>query len=267
MKNSVLIEVAAFTPTAALTAAGGGADRIELCSGFAEGGLSPSIGSVALVRERINIPLHVMVRPRAGDFVYNPDELSAMEKEIVYYRQSGVNGVVLGILNADRTVDIEAMKRLIDIARPMSVTFHRAFDQCADPFRELALLIDCGVDRILTSGCKPSVMEGLDLLGKLVESAGNALIILPGGGVSATNAMQIVNRLGVKEIHLSGKQMVTSTILNPPADLTLCSPGEVYDFRWYECDPDQIKAVKKSLEPKVSETNYNQIGSANSDSR
>jgi copper homeostasis protein len=245
--SSIHIEVAAFTPSSALSAAQGGADRIELCSGFAEGGLSPSVGSVALVREKLTIPIHVMVRPRVGDFVYHDHELSAMEKEILFYKQLGVNGIVLGVLTKNGEVDTEAVKRLINAARPMSVTFHRAFDQCIDLLRALDDLIGCGVDRILTSGGKPSVPEGLDILKQLIAHAGDALIILPGGGISAGNVSGIVTQLGVKEIHLSGKKWVNSPMTTSASQVSLCSPGEVYDFQWYECDATKIKTVKDIL--------------------
>ncbi|MDP4201232.1 MAG: copper homeostasis protein CutC [Bacteroidota bacterium] len=240
----ILIETAAFTPNAALVAANNGADRIELCSGFAEGGLSPSVGTIELVRESVSIPLHVLIRPRVGDFVYDTTELLAIEKEIQICKKMGVNGVVIGILNGDTTINTEALKRLIDVARPMSVTFHRAFDQCVDPLQELQKLIDCGVDRVLTSGCKNSVMEGLPMLQQLVEAAKDKIIILPGGGINPGNAKIITETLGVKELHLSGKKRVESPMQGLTA-LSLCSPSEVKDFSWYECNGENITAVKQ----------------------
>lgn len=241
--SSIRIEVAAFTPSSALIAAQSGADRIELCSGFAEGGLSPSIGSVAIVRDRVNIPIHVMVRPRVGDFVYNEDALQAMEREILFYKQLGINGVVLGVLTEQGEINIEAVKRLVNAARPMSVTFHRAFDQSSDLFHALDDLTSCGIDRILTSGGMPSVPEGLNMLKQLIAQAGNSLIILPGGGITATNASEIIRQLQVKEIHLSGKHLVKS-VMQPSSQVSLCAPGEVYDFQWYECDRKSIDDVK-----------------------
>ncbi len=243
--SSILIEVAAFTPSSALSAAQGGAGRIELCSGYAEGGLSPSIGSVAFVREHLDIPIHVMVRPRVGDFVYHHNELQAMEKEILFYKQSGVNGVVLGILTEQGEINIEAVKRLVNAARPMSVTFHRAFDQCVDPLHALDQLIECGVNRVLTSGGKSSVLEGIEVLKQLISHAGNELTVLPGGGISAGNVHQIITQLGVKEIHLSGKTWVQSPMSHSTSTVSLCSPCEVYDFQWYECNATDIKAVKE----------------------
>ncbi|MBP1616470.1 MAG: copper homeostasis protein CutC [Bacteroidetes bacterium] len=240
-----LIEVATFTPNGALTAAQNGAGRIELCSGFAEGGLSPSIGTVALVRELTELPIHVLIRPRVGDFVYNKNELVSIEKEIIYYKQLGVNGIVVGVLTDTGTTNTAAMKRLVEIAKPMSVTFHRAFDQCKKPLQELCKLIDCGVDRILTSGCKPSVMEGIDTLKMLVEAAQDKIIILPGGGISPANAKFILESLGVNELHLSGKMKVYSPMQNFASAISLCSPAEVQDFCWHECDGQKIQAIKQ----------------------
>jgi copper homeostasis protein len=239
-----LVEIASFTPESALMAAMAGADRIELCSGFAEGGLSPSIGAVALVKERVSIPVHVMVRPRVGDFVYHENELQAMALDLSFYRKLGVDGVVLGVLTENGQVNREAIKRLVDVARPMSVTFHRAFDQCVDPLRALDDLIRCGVDRVLTSGGKASVLEGLPILKQWMDYVGNALMILPGGGIKADNVEHIVAHLGVKEIHLSGKMQVNSPMQSTASAVSLCSPNEVSDFQWYECDASQIQAVK-----------------------
>ncbi len=241
----MFVEIAAFTPSSALTAARNGADRIELCSGYAEGGLSPSAGTVAFVRDQITIPLHVMVRPRVGDFVYNNDELQAMEKEILYYKQLGVNGVVFGVLNEKGEINLKAVKQLIAVARPMSVTFHRAFDLCVNPLKELDKLIAAGADRVLSSGCKPSVPEGLDNLEQFVKHADNKIIILPGGGISSSNAKQIVQRLGANELHLSGKQLVKSPMSGYASNISLCSPGEIYDFQWFECNPEKITEIKR----------------------
>lgn len=245
--SDIIIEVAAFTPTAALTAIRNGADRIELCSGFAEGGLSPSVGTIALVRESASIPLHVLIRPRVGDFVYNDIELLAIKKEILACKQMGIDGVVIGTLNKDGTVNTEALKRLMDAARPMSVTFHRAFDQCPEPLRELHRLMENGVDRVLTSGCQSSAEKGLPLLQQLVQEAGSRIVILPGGGITPGNAKRIVGILHVNEIHLSGKSLVHSP-MEGITRLSLCSPEELRDFSWYECNGQNIQAVKQCFE-------------------
>lgn len=243
-----LIEAAAFTVTSAIKAAEGGADRIELCSGYAEGGLSPSTGAILVAKEKLNIPVNVMVRPRVGDFVYNEEELLVMEKEIRFCRNQGVNGVVLGILTKDGGIDKELMQKFVDIARPMTVTFHRAFDLCANPFQALRDLISCGVHRILTSGGRPSAPEGVETIAELVKQAGNRIIILPGGGITAKNAMRIVERTGVKEIHLSGKSLVESSMVYRMGRISLSAPGEVWDNLWFECEPKKIRDVKSLLE-------------------
>ncbi len=238
-----VIEVATFTPASAITASENGADRIELCSGYAEGGLSPSIGAVALVREKIKIPLHVMVRPRVGDFVYGKAEFAAIEKEIAFYKHLGVNGIVVGVLDEEGYVNEKALKNIVKLASPMSVTFHRAFDQCKHQLQELPKLIDCGVERVLTSGGKSSVMEGIDRIQALMEAAENKIIILPGGGINIHNAREIVEKLGAKEIHFSGKRKVESPLDKNSIQVSLCSPHEVSDFSWYECNDQLIKQM------------------------
>lgn len=239
-----LLEIAAFTPNSAIIAAENGADRIELCSGFAEGGISPSIGTISLVREMIPFPINILVRPRVGDFVYNKIELLSIEREINTCKQLGVNGIVVGVLTERGQVNVSAMKRIIEIASPLSVTFHRAFDQCRNPLEEIEKIIDCGAARILTSGCKPTVWEGIKLLEKLVKIANDRIIILPGGGINANNAKQIVDILGINEIHLSGKVKVDSAMSGLASDVSLCSPNELKDFSWYESDGERIREVK-----------------------
>lgn len=244
MRKSILIEAAAFTPKAALMAAEGGADRIELCSGFAEGGLSPSAGCVTTVRELIRIPVFVMIRPRVGDFVYDITEIKVMERDIKWYRTKGIDGVVLGVLDRNGKVNSEAVKRLVDAAGSMEVTFHRAFDLSDNPLESIDLLVNCGVKRVLSSGCRPNAMEGLATLKKMVEHAGGRIGILPGGGVSAENVKTIVDTLQVKEVHLSGKTTVHSPMEGGNYAVSLCNPSDIHDFQWYECDPDKIRAVR-----------------------
>jgi len=189
-----------------------------------------------------------LIRPRVGDFVYNRTELSAIEREISFYKNLGINGVVVGVLGEDGTVNAAATRRLVELASPMQVTFHRAFDQCRKPAAELEKLVDCGVHRVLTSGGKPSVMEGMDTLRDLVDAARDRIIILPGGGVSTDNAGYILETLGLREIHLSGKVKVHSPMSELSSGVSLCSPCEIEDFSWYECDGDKIRAVKNLLD-------------------
>ncbi len=245
--SAYILEIAAFTPRAALVAVQAGADRIELCSGYAEGGLSPSVGTVAYVREHVAVRLHTMVRPRVGDFVYDELEITCMLREIALYKSLGVDGVVVGALCADATVNAEALRRMVQAARPMSVTFHRAFDQCADQELALEQLIACGVDRVLTSGGCSNTAEGLEQLEKLLKQAAGRIIVLPGGGIGSHNARQIADRLGVVELHLSGKAWHQSAMTVRTEKVSLCAPGEVFDWQWYECDAQKIEAVRVAL--------------------
>ena len=156
-------EICINSPESAVAAQQGGADRVELCANLLEGGTTPSLGAVKLARERIEIGLHVIIRPRGGDFLFNEFEVETMKEDIVAIKACGADGVVIGSLLPDGTIDRPQIETLIKLARPMSVTFHRAFDMCQDPAKSLEELIDMGVDRVLTSGQEESVIEGIQL--------------------------------------------------------------------------------------------------------
>jgi len=167
---------------------------------------------IAMTREHINIGLQVIIRPRGGDFCYSDIEFEAMKYDIHQCKTLGVDGVVFGILKPDGNIDYERTKELIGIARPMNVTFHRAFDMCKDPYTALEELIELGVDRILTSGQEPSVFEGLDLITELVKKAGDRIIIMPGCGITVRNAKKIAQRSGCKEMHVVANKFIESTM-------------------------------------------------------
>jgi len=245
-EKRILIEVAAFTPNAAIAACEAGANRIELCSGYAEGGLSPSIATIAWVKENVPLPVHVMVRPRIGDFVYNPAEKQIMLRDIAYCRQQGVEGIVAGALLANAEIDECFTKELVQAAHPMQVTFHRAFDLCPNPDKALNVLLKCRVHRVLTSGGEKSCVEGLQTIKRLLEKAAGKIIIMPGGGINPGNIYEILALDGISEIHLSGKRLVQSK-MNQNSGISLTSSGEVNDYHWYECDPEIIKQVKQGL--------------------
>ncbi len=247
MKNrAITIEVATFTPNAAITAANAGAHRVELCSGYSEGGLSPSAGAVIKVRENISIPLHVMIRPRIGDFVYNNFEKEVIISDISFCKKFGIDGIVVGALTSRGEVDSDFIRELVEISYPMSVTFHRAFDITANLFDALNMLISCGVNRILTSGGKSNAIEGIETISKLVNLAGDKLIILPGGVINPQNVQHIVTNTSVKEVHFSAKKLVSSPMSRQTV-LSLTSFGEVSDDAWYECEAGLIKELCKNL--------------------
>lgn len=181
----------------------GGAIRVELCDNLAEGGTTPSLSQIQLTRENIDIQLNVIIRPRGGDFLYSDLEFESMKQDIHHCGKSKCDGVVIGILNADGTVDIERNKILVNIAREynMSVTFHRAFDRCADLFKSLEDIINLGCDRILTSGGRKTALEGKEVIKKLIEQANGRIIIMPGSGINENNIAELVEATGLIEFH------------------------------------------------------------------
>jgi copper homeostasis protein len=207
----MLIEVCLDSVEAAIAAQQGGADRVELCDNLLEGGTTPSAGMIALAREQITIKLHVIIRPRGGDFCYSPLEFEVMRRDIALARQLGADGVVIGILTPAGQIDIAGTRELVDLARPLSVTFHRAFDMAHDPLQALDDLIGLGVDRVLTSGQQPSALEGLDLIAELVRRATGRIIVLPGGGVER-NPAKVVAATGCREIHVVANRPVESSM-------------------------------------------------------
>ncbi len=203
MSSPLLLEACVDSVEGALAAQAGGADRVELCADLLNGGCTPSPGVIQLARQRLDIRIHVIIRPRGGDFCYSDVEFEAMKLDIAFCKQAGVHGVVIGILNPDGTVDVERTRALIALARPLSVTFHRAFDMTRDPYAALETLIALGVDRILTTGQEASALEGLDLISDLVRRADGRVIIMPGvpGNISPRNLAKIIAQSGVRELH------------------------------------------------------------------
>lgn len=196
------VEVCVDSITSCLAAQEGGADRVELCDNMFEGGTTPSYGNIKHARELLSIDLNVIIRPRGGDFLYSDYEFEAMKSEILISKELGVNGVVFGILTKDGEVDIARCKELVELAKPMSCTFHRAFDVAREPYAALEQIIKLDFDRLLTSGQEPSVMEGIDLITELVEKAGDRIIIMPGCGITERNMAKVVERSKAKEYHV-----------------------------------------------------------------
>jgi copper homeostasis protein len=206
------LEICANSVASCLEAQKGGAYRVELCAAIPEGGTTPSYGDIAVARELLNIKLNVIIRPRGGDFLYSPLEHKIMLKDIEIARRLGADGVVIGRLTAEGEVDMERNRELIAAANGMSVTFHRAFDMCRDPFRSLEKIISLGCRRILTSGQRQQAEQGIPLLKELVRQAGNRIIIMPGSGINAQNIAAIARETGAKEFHLSARRPVESSM-------------------------------------------------------
>jgi len=200
-QTKILLEIAVASLERAIAAQSAGAHRLELCSQLELGGLTPAINLVRQVRQAVQLPIHVMVRPRAGNFVYTAGEFAQMKSDITALRQENIQGIVTGILLPDSSIDIAHTRELVSLASPLEGTFHRAFDEVPDPFPALEVVIETGATRILTSGGAPSTPEGVAALRKLIQQAGGRATILPGGGIHAGNIAALVRATGAREIH------------------------------------------------------------------
>lgn len=200
-KPSVLLEICAGSLTSALIAQRGGADRIELCENLVLGGTTPSFGTLSLARKLISIPIHVLIRPRGGNFVYSEIELATMKMDIETCKEMGMNGVVLGVLHPDGTVNTGHCATLLETAKPMAVTFHRAFDETPDPFTALEDIIHLGFNAVLSSGRQKTALQGVGLLRTLNEKAGSNIIIIPCGGIRPDNLPEILVQTTVAAVH------------------------------------------------------------------
>jgi len=211
--NGYWLEICANSSCSALQAQLGGASRVELCQNLENGGTTPSHGQIKRTRELLQIGVHVLVRPRGGDFVYTDEEFEEMKADVQYCREIGCDGVVVGMLHPDGRVDRLRCGQLLALARPMTVTFHRAFDRSRDAEEALEDVIALGFDRILTSGLRNTAEEGKQLLRTLVERANGRIEIMPGAGVDASNAGDILRCTGATSIHSSAKTSLPSSMV------------------------------------------------------
>jgi copper homeostasis protein len=199
----VRLEICCGSIEDAIAAENGGADRVELCSALFLGGLTPSVGTIQEARRRLKIPIMVMVRPRGGGFAYSEAEMASMERDTEAAVGNGADGVVFGILQSDGRIDVARIARIRQLIGKRQAVFHRAFDVTPDPFEALEQLIDLGITRILTSGQKDSVPEGVELIRNLIHRAGDRIEILPGGGIPLWHAKEIIERTGCRQLHLT----------------------------------------------------------------
>jgi len=206
----VIFEICVDSVDGVRAAQAAGAQRVELCADLFEGGITPSLGMIKQARTVTGIGLHVIVRPRGGDFLYDDDEFAIMAADIDAAKSLGADGVVFGLLTQDGRVDVERTGRLVAHARPLAITFHRAFDMTQDPFEALETLIGLGIDRVLTSGQEATALEGLPLIAELVRRAAARIIVMPGGGVTARNIDRIIAGAGITEIHFAGLEAAAS---------------------------------------------------------
>lgn len=221
MTEPVLIEVCVDSVASAIAAERGGAQRIELCSDLLEGGVTPSLGLLGVVRSKVSIAVHAIIRPRPGDFCYSDEEFDSMRRDITIAKDEGADGVVLGILELEGTVDIRRTRQLVELARPLSVTFHRAFDMSEDLFRALDDVCETGADRLLTSGGEQECLQGVETVAQLVRAARGRIKIMAGGRIGIENAPTIIDRTGVTEIHVGLATPVMSPMLHQNPRLSL----------------------------------------------
>jgi copper homeostasis protein len=203
--DKLKLEVCAFNIQACEIAHAVGAARVELCDNPIEGGTTPSYGVIKKVKERVPILLYPIIRPRAGNYFYNDEEWEIIQEDILICKELGCDGISIGVQTVDGNIDIKRFKKIVELAGPMGVTCNRVFDNAPDPFRALEEIIDCGCERILTSGQRSAAPDGADLLAKLVEQAGDRIIIMPGAGVRSSNLRKLITETGAKEYHTSAR--------------------------------------------------------------
>ena len=248
MSQRSKIEICANSVESAVKAQEGGAYRVELCAGIPEGGTTPSFGDIRMARQLLqNTKLHVIIRPRGGDFLYSPLELEIMLHDIKVARQLGADGVVFGCLTAKGDIDIPAMKMLMNAVGDMSVTFHRAFDMCKNPQEALEQIIALGCSRILTSGQEPNAVKGIPLLKELVKRADGRIIIMPGCGVNPSNILHIAEETGACEFHFSGRSTFESGMIYRNPKVSMGGTVKIEEYEKDVTNPDIVKAALAEL--------------------
>ncbi|RDV17241.1 copper homeostasis protein CutC [Pontibacter diazotrophicus] len=246
------LEVCIDTVASAMAAEEGGAQRVELCDYLAGGGTTPSAGMIKVVRKSIRIGLHVLIRPRRGDFLYSDAEFEVMKSDIAMCRELGADGVVIGVLNKDGSIDTARTQELIAHAGPLSITFHRAFDLTPNPLKALDALLQLNVHRLLTSGQQETALQGIGLIRELNKRAAGKLIVMPGGGVNPSNIRELVAETGVSEVHASVRKPVESKMNFRKAYPPMSSNRSLSEFEQLVADVSQVRAMRKAFKIKPS---------------
>ena len=248
MSKKSRIEICANSVESAVKAQQAGAYRVELCAGIPEGGTTPSFGEIRMARQLLKeTKLHVIIRPRGGDFLYSPLEQEIMLHDIKVARQLGADGVVFGCLTPEGDVDMPLMEKLMNAVGDMSVTFHRAFDMCRNPKEALEQIISLGIQRILTSGQEATAEKGIPLLKELVDQADGRILIMPGCGVNAGNIRKIAEGTGTSEFHFSGRSTVESGMVYRNAKVSMGGTVKIEEYLNDVTDPEKVKAALAEL--------------------
>jgi copper homeostasis protein len=246
-QNDMIIEICTDDLATALAAQKAGASRLELCASLVEGGITPSFSLMQQVCKAVTIPVHVMIRPRGGDFLYSDEDFELMKADISHARKAGAAGVVFGILRNDGSIDRERCQELFELASPMKVTFHRAFDMSSDPFVALEEIIEIGCNILLTSGHRQTAEDGLELIRELVKRAGNRIEVMAGSGVNESNVM-LLHIAGVRAFHFTSRKKVNSSMHYRNEALQSMGNNSEYDeYAVYSFDEEKIKGVFKAL--------------------
>lgn len=243
----MILEACTNSVQSAINAQKGGANRVELCANLSQGGTTPSFGTIALARQYLTIDLYVLIRPREGDFLYTDIEFETIKKDIECCKQLGVDGVVVGLLNKDGGIDTARTKELVELAKPMDVTIHRAFDMVKNPSIALEQLIDLKVSRILTSGLQQAAIQGVKMLQSLQEQGKGRIKIMVGSGVRPNNIEQFLN-IGITEFHLSGNDWVESQMEFRNPNLSFSGNSTVSDYLTKETKMETIQEVRQILD-------------------
>lgn len=246
------VEIVVYNIESAMKAQEGGADRIELCENPGEGGTTPSYGTIELVRQNLSIDVFVMIRPRGGDFHYSNYEFHAMKRDISQCQRLSVDGIVLGIVTPEGRIDVKRCKELIDKARPLKVTCHRAFDMTRDPFEALEDCMAAGFDRILTAGQQAQAVKGASLIGELIKKANGRIAIMPGSGVNENTVEEIVSKSGAKEIHFSATAFRESAMQFRNQNIAGMGSDEGSEFKLRTVDPARVRAIRGIAEKVIS---------------
>ncbi len=244
MKRNIEVEVCTFSLESCMNAQTAGANRVELCAAMYDGGTTPSAGIIRMARKLLSIELYVMIRPRGGDFLYSGQEFELMKEEIRHVKESGADGVVLGILKADGMVDVERTRELVELAAPLKVTFHRAIDMTRDLNEALEDVIRAGCYRVLTSGGRNTVAEGLEQIRALTKRAAGRVQVMAGSGVNAANTRSLLDA-GVDAVHLSGKSGRDSRMVYRNPDVSMGGVPGLPEYEQYYSDVEKIEAVVK----------------------
>jgi len=237
-----IIEICANSAQSCVEAEAGGARRVELCAAIPEGGTTPSYGEIKTAQELTKtIDINVIIRPRGGDFLYTEPEIQSMLHDIELCKQLNVHGVVFGCLTREGDIDTALLHRLVEAAQPLSVTFHRAFDVCRDPFLALEQIIEAGCDRILTSGQQPTAEQGIPLIAELIKKANGRIIIMPGCGVRENNISRIEAETGATEFHTSARSIVHSQMEYRNENVPMGSSIVSSEFETVQTDREKVK--------------------------